>query len=314
MDEEAALGTTISLPESPTGWFDYGYAVLMDGTLGLVRTDHDVHAAYRQWRTQSERGRTPAKLWDGRIRLSVFDGSIESEAIEVPLGFAPLVDRLADGTWLIVASRAAEGETNACLYAFDGTPVRAIAMGDGIEYIRCAADGTIWAGYFDEGIFSGPNEDGSLPISSSGIAHFAPNGQVLWTFNSEDRADLSIADCYALTLSGNTLWSCFYTDFPIVRVRSGTVRHWRNGIRGASGLATDGNHVLLAGGYGIQSRRIALLCLEGEQARQIGNVPFQPPAHGAARLVQGHGATLHIVGQGRWTKLSVATMLAALNV
>jgi len=247
------------------------------------------------------------------MRLSVFDGSVEREAIEIPLGFAPVVDRLSDGRWLVAASRAADGETNARLYASDGAPAGAFAMGDGVAHARCAPDGTIWAGYFDEGIFSGPNKDGSWPISSSGIAHFAPDGTVLWTFNSEDRADLSIADCYALTLNESTLWCCCYTDFPIVRVRSGTVRYWRNGIPGASALATDGHHVLLAGGYRDQARQIALLRLDGEQARPLGDVPFQPPTHGAANLLQGHGATLHIVAQGRWRRLDLATVSAALG-
>ena len=313
MNDETTLGTTVFLPEPSTGWFDYGYAVLMDGTLALVRTDLDVHAEYTRWRAQSKRYNRRPKLWNGRTRLSIFDGSVESEAIEVPLGFAPVVDRLADGRWLVAASRAAEGETNARLYGSDGTPAGAFAMGDGIEHIRCAADGTIWVGYFDEGVFGGPNTDGSWPVSSSGIARFAPDGTVLWTFNTEERADLSIADCYALTLNENTPWSCFYTDFPIVRVRSGTVRHWRNGIRGSKALATDGQHVLLAGGYGDQARRIALLRLDDERALPLGDVPFQPPANSAAGLLQGHGAILHIVGHGRWRRLNLSAVGATLG-
>ena len=39
---------------------------------------------------------------------------------------------------------------------------------------------------------------------------------MLWRFNGEERADLFIADCYAMALDGNTLWACPYTDFPIV--------------------------------------------------------------------------------------------------
>src|ERR1700677_4471504 len=109
-------------------------------------------------------------------------------------------------------------------------------MGDGIAHIRCAADGTIWAGYFDEGVYSAPNKDGSRPISSSGIARFGPDGRVLWRFNTHERPDLPIADCYALTLDGNTIWTCPYTDFPIVRVEDGLVAHWRNDVVGASAL------------------------------------------------------------------------------
>ena len=84
MNDETTLGTTVFLPEPSTGWFDYGYAVLMDGTLALVRTDLDIHAEYARWRAQSKHYNRRPKLWNGRMRLSTFDGSMESEATEVP--------------------------------------------------------------------------------------------------------------------------------------------------------------------------------------------------------------------------------------
>ena len=118
---------------------------------------------------------------------------------------------------------------------------------------------------------------------------------------------------YALALDGNTLWCCPYTDFPIVRVKDGVVVHWRNNVAGASALAVDGEYVLLAGGYDDKSERIALLRLDGDRAQQIGEWRFQPWKRNAAHLLQGQGATLHIVGQGRWTKLSLTTIRAALK-
>ena len=120
MDDEATLGPTISLPEPLTGWFDYGYAVLMDGSLALFRTDVDIRAGLKQWRAQATSGDRQAlqpMLWGGNARLSTFDGTTESKAIEVPLGFAPKVDRLADGRWLLAATRAVADEANARLYA-----------------------------------------------------------------------------------------------------------------------------------------------------------------------------------------------------
>jgi hypothetical protein len=314
MNNEIALGETIPLPVPPTGWFDYGYAVLWNGNLALVRSDRDIHAEYGRWRAIVRGGDIRAhqpNLQDVRIRLSTFDGSAESGAIEMSAGLWPKVDRLADGRWLVASSRTAPNENNARLYAADGTPAGTFAMGDGVEHICCAADGTIWVGYFDEGVFSGPNEDGSWPISSSGIARFGPDGSVLWKFNSAERADLSIADCYALALDGNTLWCCPYTGFPIVRVEGGVVDHWRNEVAGAKALAIDGDHVLLAGGYKDKSERIALLRLSGDLAQQIGEWRFRTPARDAAQLLQGRGATLHIVGHGRWTKVSLATLRAA---
>ena len=190
--------TTTPLPEPPVGWFDCGYAVLMDGALALLRADHDIHAEYAQWRARKDITEPQPQLRDVRARISTFDGAAEHEAIEVPFGFWPAIDRLSDGRWLLADSRAAPGETNGRLYAPDGTPAGAIALGDGIEHIRCAADGTIWVGYFDEGVFSGQNKEGGWPISSSGIARFASDGTVLWSFNARDGAGLFVSDCYSL--------------------------------------------------------------------------------------------------------------------
>jgi hypothetical protein len=309
-----ALATTIPLPPPPTGWFDHAYAVLWNGDLALVRADRDIHAEFERWRDQAQRGDTLARrpdLWDGRLRLTAFDGSTECDAIEVPACGWQKVDRLPDGRWLVAAARAAPDENNARLYAADGVPGATFAMGDGIAHIQCAADGTIWVGYFDEGVFSGPMEDGSWPISSSGIARFGPDGRVLWKFNDQERAGLSIDDCYALTLDGSTPWCCPYTDFPIVQIERDTVKRWRNKVAGAKALAVEGDLVLLAGGYRGQSERIALLRLGDDQAHQIGEWQFEQLDRNAARLLQGRGETLHVVRQGNWTKVSLTTIRAA---
>jgi hypothetical protein len=199
------------------------------------------------------------------------------------------------------------------LFAADGTPAGTFAIGDGVEHIRCAPDGTIWVGYFDEGVFSGPDKDGSLPVSSSGIARFAPDGSVIWRFNGEEHPDLFIADCYSLALDGNTLCCCPYTDFPIVRVKDGVVDRWRNDVAGARAIAVGGDSVLLAGGYNDKSDRIALLRLGCDRTQQVGEWRFQAGKLNAAHLLQGQGATLHIVGQECWTKLIVAEIRATLR-
>lgn len=273
-------GKIVPLPEPPAGWFDYAYAVLMDGTLALIRA-----------------ATAEPKPWNGgRARLSVFDGHVESQAIEVPLGVMPMVDRLADGRWLVAAGRAGKGERNARLFTAEGRAAGAFVMGDAIAHIRCAADGTIWAGYFDEG----------------GIARFAADGRVLWEADAQGQGSLAM-DCYALALDGNTLWSCLYPGFPIIRIEEGAARHWSSSSEsGVAALAIDGDHVLLAGGYGDGAGRITLLRLEEKQARRLGHLRFQPPAS-TATLVQGQGAMLHIVGSGRWQRLDVATVCAALR-
>jgi hypothetical protein len=166
MNDAATLGTTISLPEPSTGWFVYSSAVLADGTLALLRTDSDVHTERARWRARARRGHMPQPK---RVRLSTFDGTMESKAIEVPVEFVPVFSRLADGRWL-VAEAWDEGEKNTRLYTPDGAPDGAFSMGEGILYIRCAPDATIWVGYFDEGVFAGPNDGGTWPTLCFSIA------------------------------------------------------------------------------------------------------------------------------------------------
>jgi hypothetical protein len=71
MDDEMTLGTTTPLPVPPIGWFDYGYAVLWNGNLALVRIDRDLHTEYGRWRDQVRGGELHARqpnLRDGRLR------------------------------------------------------------------------------------------------------------------------------------------------------------------------------------------------------------------------------------------------------
>ena len=311
-----AFGTSVPLPTPPSGWFDCDYAVLRDGTLGLLRTRTDMHAEFAAWLSSaSGRGESgaPPRL-NGPVRLSAFEEGGERDAIEVPRGGH--VDRLVDERWLVVSARATAGENNAHVYTAGGAVAGTFALGDGIEHVRCAPDGTIWVGYFDEGVFAGSNKDGSWPVSSAGVARFSSDGSELWRFGTKENGfavdGVGVADCYALTLADDTAWFCSYTDFPIVRVEHGTVRHWRNDVSGAKALAVDGDHVVLAGGYGDEAGRIALLRLGDEDAEQIGTTSIQVDRT-RAHLLVGRGATLHVVGGGTWTRLDVATLRATLS-
>src|SRR5258708_25693956 len=110
MADEIPLGATTMLPAPPAGWFDYGYAVLWDGDLALVRCSRDIRAEYGRW--QDEKTglmHAPPTVEGERLRLSTFDGSLETGAIEVPSGLWPKVDRLADGRWLVASAQANPG-------------------------------------------------------------------------------------------------------------------------------------------------------------------------------------------------------------
>lgn len=305
-----------AIPSAPSGWFDYGYTALMDGRLALIRTRTAVHAEYQRWwsavNSDSPDLRLPT-FWNDDVRLSVFNGGAETDVVAVPSGSYPIVDRTADGRWLIASSRAEEGEANARIYSGDGAEEQAFPMGDGIENLLCAPDGTVWVGYFDEGVFGGPNRDGSWPVSSGGIVQFDAGGKPCWLFNEHVQNTRAVADSYAMTLSGSALWACYYTDFPIVRVERGKAKFWANDIAGAKAVAVKDDVVVLAGGYGDETSRIAVVRLERGAARHIGSLSFAASPAGSAGMVQGRGSIMHVVADGLWSKFSVHRVVQALQ-
>jgi hypothetical protein len=307
MAHDIIPGAITPLPQPPNGWFDYGYAVLQNGELALLRTDFDIHPALARWYAAAEQSGTEQKQPDlsgRRLRLSVFDGGKESAAIEVPIGRWAMAGRLLDGRWLVLSDPLEPASNiDARLYMADGTPVGAFAIGNYVTHVQCAIDGTIWAGYFDASALKG-----NTTISSAGIARFDGNGRLMWRFDDQENGSLIVDDCYAMTLDGATLWTCFEPDFSIVRIAQGVVRHWWNEISDAGAIGVDGDHVLLAGGYDEHRSRLALLRLDGDDARQVGMWTFHRPDENAARLLQGRGATLHIVGGGNWRRIDVAAL------
>lgn len=298
----------IPLPPVPRGWFDYRHYLLSDGALGLLRTDRDINTDHRAWLQKALSGDTRERqpdFWAGKARLSILGPRGESAPIAVPLVRYPEIDRLPDGRWVVVSARAEVGDANATILAPDGRPSHSFAVGDGVQHVRCAPDGTIWVGYFDEGIFGDT-------LGSGGIVRFADDGRSLWSYNDEARRGKSFSDdCYALTLAGDEVWTCFYSDFPIARIVGGEETRWTNRVSGATALAVDGAYVLLAGGYSLDRSRLTLVELQGARARRLGS--YRLPVLAEADLVQGRSDSIHIVGGAIWSRLTVAEARAALG-
>ncbi|MFT3986277.1 hypothetical protein [Aestuariivirga sp.] len=280
----------ITLPLAPQGWFDYKFYLLSDGTLAVLRADRDINGQHQAWRNNNMVGPNPNYLIENG-RLSVINAEGESSYINLPSVIFPLVDRFPDGRWLVAASRAGREDKNGMVLHADGRPLSSFHLGDGIEHIRCSQDGTIWAGYFDEGVYG-------ETIGQSGIAQFTPNGEQVWMYNDPvGSRPLFVDDCYALTLNGNELWACFYSDFPIMRIVDGRETFWRNTLSGAKALAVENSFVLLAGGYGADKTRLSLLKCDGERAHIIGSC--NRPEFENAALLQGQSSAIHIVKSGR---------------
>jgi hypothetical protein len=310
------LSEGIPLPPTPQGWFDHGYTALADSRLALIRTCRDVHAEYGRWlKAASAGGPRPAypSLWDGDLRLSVFDGGAETDVAMVASIAHPFVDRMPDGRWLVAGSRADPGEKNARIHAADGLVEYRMMLGDGIASLLCSPDGTIWVGYFDEGVFGARNKDGSWPVSTGGIVQFDAAGTPLWSFNAQVDSDRMVDDAYAMTLSGTDLWACYYTDFPIARVRGGKPAFWSNRVSGATAIAVKDDLVLLGGGYGADAKRITLVKLDGGSSRELGRIATGPGKGGGATLLQGRGSAMHVVSDGMWYRLKAHQAEAAIR-
>jgi hypothetical protein len=294
------------LPSPPEGWFVYKYYLLSGGSLAVIWTDRDINSDYRAWWSripESGPSQGMPDFWNGAAKLVLIAETSVSDPISIPLVRHPLFDCFPDGRWLIVTTRTNAGEDNAWIFQEDGQPIRSLVLGDGIKHIRCAQDGTIWVGYFDEGIFGGS-------LGSGGLVQFDDFGHPLWSYNDPSGGRQScIDDCYALSLDGDEIWTCFYSDFPIVRVKGGLETLWTNKVIGSRALAIDGSFVLLAGGYKEDANRLALLKLEQGEAKLMG--AFQCPEIENADLLSGHSSVIHSVKDDRWTRISVSDVRSA---
>lgn len=225
----------------------------------------------------------------------------------------PLVQPLPDDRTLIVGARCrwhADGpERNAIVVDADGGLVADGTLGDGIEEVLATRSGRIWVGYFDEGVFGnfGWGGPGPEPIGSPGIICFASDLVAAWRY-PYDADGGSIADAYSLNVDGETAWSSYYTDFPIVRIRSDVITTWRGGPSGTRALIVDDDRCALIGGYGADRNRVLVgsLTSEGFVPDRVGVLTLPDGTElGHCRIVA-RGAELHVFVESRWYKLAVA--------
>ncbi len=165
------------------------------------------------------------------------------------------VQPVPDGV-LMVAARCQwrpEGAIpNAVVFDAAGREQRRFVLGDGIQDVRTAPDGSIWASYFDEGVFGnfGWGGPGPEPVGASGLVHFRATGERISGYDHAAAGTDSICDAYALCMAEDgAFWVYFYTEFPIVRLAGGSYRAWRLGVAGGKAMAVDEPRVLLLGDY-----------------------------------------------------------------
>jgi hypothetical protein len=87
------------------------------------------------------------------------------------------------------------------------------------------------------------------------------------------------------------VWACYYTDWPVVRIRDGAVTSWPSTVAGARALAVHDDRVALYGGYGPDQDRLV-----------TGELTADGSGHGEYRVVLPEGqpipARTQVIGQG----------------
>lgn len=312
------LGTTVAVPDPPAGWFHYDCNVLMDGRLVLLRDDRDFRGRHARW-IRDASFKEPPTMKGSRLRISIFDGRTEEAQFEAVSMAFPRLDRMADGRWLL-QDATTPGAPNAFLLDANGAEAGRFVVGGGIVDMACAPGGGVWISYLDEGYFDCdpvPGPGGGQYLSSAGLARFSPGGEILWQYNQDRTQGPVIHECHALSLTGDTVWLCSEPDFPILRLDGQAAAGWSNALHGAMALAARGDHVLLAGGYGLHEdgeamneHRVALLHLEDGSANLVGDLLLPRATAPDRRCIRGRDGELHIVQAGQWTRISVAEAVA----
>jgi hypothetical protein len=184
-----------------------------------------------------------------------------------------------------------------------------VHLGDGIEDVLTTPSGDAWVGYFDEGVYGnyGWGGPGPGPLGSCGLARFGPGGDQDWRFSPDDTAPID--DCYALNVTGETVWACYYSDFPLVKVEDGEVTAWRNDLaHGAKSLIVDERRVGMAAGYRPVRDRLVIGELGDGDLRDAGRyqlvLPDGRPLPDDVRMV-GRGPDLHVFHNTDWYLLSL---------
>jgi hypothetical protein len=139
-------------------------------------------------------------------------------------------------------------EKNGRIYHQSGELSREILLGDGIQVMQTTADGMIWTGFMDEGIFG--NFGWDQPMGASGLVAWSAAGDKIYDFQPTDDLD-SICDCYALNVASDSdVWLYYYTEFPLVHLHEQKIQSvWEMPIAGSDGFAVSGDRALFRGDY-----------------------------------------------------------------
>ena len=205
------------------------------------------------------------------------------------------VQRVSDGRWLVVISRAKEPEHNATLFSSDGAVLGTFHAGDAIEDAQVTPDGRVWLSNFDEGVFS---DDSEL---SEGLICLDLLGRPVFRYSSVvNDPDVSIADCYAINVVSETeTWLCPYTDFPLVQLKTYEITGVWKGLAppGSHAFAVYDSTALFAPGY--HSETFTFLDFTSREVRKLRVVTRNGRHIGQRHMCAARGSKVYAIDDGR---------------
>ncbi|MDO8361730.1 MAG: hypothetical protein Q7V88_02445 [Actinomycetota bacterium] len=230
----------------------------------------------------------------------------------------PHVQPMPDGGFLVVGSRAAVAdgvaEHNAVITDAAGHIVHSFCIGDGVSRVQVTPSGRIWVGYFDEGVFGnyGWGEPGGpAPLGGAGLVCWSAAGRQLYEFRHPPGIG-AIHDCYAMSAAGETVWTCYYSSFPVCRVGGNLeVAGWTNATTGASQIAAHDGRVVLIGGYQGAGRRLTVGHLGASSIERVAELHLSLPGDREVpkgSVVIARGRYVHVLAGDTWHRLDLADL------
>ncbi|HLJ88123.1 MAG TPA: hypothetical protein VKZ53_14975 [Candidatus Angelobacter sp.] len=222
---------------------------------------------------------------------------IGSTILDLPLLTAtfPMVQTLPGNRVLVVAARCASRPGfNARVYGPNGSLLDEFCLGDGIEHVQADSSGRVWVGYFDEGVLGRFGENGLVCYDST--------GKKLWEFQRPEGVG-PIDDCYSLNVSDEAVWTCYYSEFPVVCIDpSYSVTAWETDFGGAKALAVCGDLVLIYTGRKGKKNECRLVRLREGRAEDIADVALRLPGglDSTEITVIGRGKSLNVFVGDEW--------------
>ena len=199
------------------------------------------------------------------------------------------VQRAKDGV-LFVSARLIDDGPNAWWTDRSLQNERRLSLGDGLSDVRVSPAGSIWAAYFDEGVFGGGP-------GAAGLVRFDGRGRQTWEYDATKAGTDDISDVYAFNLTAeDDAWAYFYTPFVIVRWCRGVPTVWQTRVQGARALAARPDQALLFGDYDDPtSMRILDLPQGGGPARVKSKLRLCLPEHTDPQSLQAYGAADRLI-------------------